>query len=124
MTNVRVTVLYVDDEPINIMLFETIFGKKYKVLSASSGEVGMQMLEVNSDIKVVVSDMNMPGMSGLEFASKAKEVYAQIHFFILTGYEVNPEITSAIEEGIILKNFRKPFNAKEIEHSISAQLSP
>lgn len=119
----KVKVLYVDDEPINIMLFENLFRKKYNVISASSGEEGMHILAENSDVRVVVSDMNMPGMTGLEFVYKAKKVYAKIHFFILTGYEVTSEITSAIEAGVILKYFKKPFNTKEIDESIVSELS-
>ncbi len=122
MTPEKVKVLYVDDEPINIMLFENLFRKKYKVISASSGEEGMQLLASHNDVRVVVSDMNMPGMTGLEFASGAKKVYSGIHFFILTGYEVTPEITNAIETGVILQYFRKPFNTKEIDQSITSWL--
>lgn len=122
MTAEKVKVLYVDDEPINIMLFENLLRKKYKVISASSGEEAMQALARHKDVRAVVSDMNMPGMTGLEFASEAKKVYSAIHFFILTGYEVTPEITSAIDAGVILKYFKKPFNTKEIDESIASWL--
>lgn len=123
MKDEKVKVLYVDDEPFNIMLFENLFRKKYKVISASSGEEGMHILAENSDVRVVVSDMNMPGMTGLEFVSKAKKVYDKIHFFILTGYEITPEITSALETGLIIKYFKKPFNTREIDDSITSKLS-
>ncbi len=117
-----VKVLYVDDEPINLMLFENLFRKKYPVLQASSGEKGLEVLAENTDVKVVISDMNMPGMTGVEFIRKAKALYPEICYFVLTGYEVSTEITRAIESGLISKYFRKPLNTREIHESIVAQL--
>jgi len=61
------TILYVDDEPINLELFEMNFQKRFNVLKALSGAEGLKILESKADISFVVSDMKMPGMSGLEF---------------------------------------------------------
>lgn len=113
-----IKVLYVDDEPINLLLFENLFRKKFVVKQAKSGFEGLEVLADNPDIKVVVSDMNMPGMSGLEFIQKAKTDYPCIRFFVLTGYEITNEITRAMDTGLISRYFRKPFNTKEIETSI------
>jgi len=113
-----ITLLYVDDEPLNLSLFEINFRKKFKVLTADSGFDGLQRLKANPEIGVVISDMKMPGMNGIEFIRAAKEVYAHIRFYILTGFDITDEIAQALDEQLILRYFRKPFNMREIEESI------
>jgi two-component system, response regulator, stage 0 sporulation protein F len=116
--NHRTKLLYVDDEPINLYLFEINFKKRYDVITCLSGYEGLDQLMANPDIKSVVSDMNMPGMNGLEFIRLAKNKYPEISFFILTGYNITDEIGNALNEKLINRYFRKPLNVKEIELSI------
>lgn len=122
MTEKDIKILYVDDEPNNLILLAKLFRKKYNVLQAISGEEGLEVLAGNPDVKIVISDMNMPGMNGIEFINKAKTRYPEIRYFVLTGYNITPEITLALESGIIAKYFSKPFNIKEIDESINAEL--
>lgn len=116
------TILYVDDEPTNLMLFNINFKKKYNVLTALSGEEGLQILANNPQTKVVVSDMKMPGMNGIEFISQAKKKYPNIVFYILTGYDITPEIAQAIKDKLINQYFSKPFNIALIDESICSSL--
>jgi response regulator RpfG family c-di-GMP phosphodiesterase len=114
----KIAVLYVDDEPINLKLFELNFKNTFSVTTALSGFEGLEILKSNPDISVVVSDMRMPKMDGLEFISKAKVDFPHIVFFILTGFEITDEISQALNSNLINKYFRKPFNFREIESSI------
>ena len=118
----KITILYVDDEPINIMLFKQMFEKKYTVHSAESGFDGLKMLEITSGIEVIISDMRMPGMNGLEFIKKAKAKYPEILFYILTGYSITPEIQESLEIGLISRYFQKPFNLLEIDSAIHLKI--
>jgi len=120
--NDRFKLLYVDDEPINLKLFTLNFKSKYDVITAESGFEALDILKKNSDTQIVISDMKMPGMSGIDFIRRAKEDYPSICFFILTGYDITPEITLALKECLIHKYFQKPFNMKEIECSINEAL--
>jgi two-component system response regulator (stage 0 sporulation protein F) len=113
-----ITILYVDDEQVNLRIFEINFRKRYNVITAVSGEQGLEKLEENGDIIVVVSDMKMPGMNGIEFIKKAREKYTHVVYFILTGFDITIEIADALNENIIQKYFRKPFNLKEISEAI------
>lgn len=119
MTNKITTVLYVDDEPINTKLFAINFKNLFNVLTADSGFNGLDRLKEHPEISVVISDMKMPGMNGIEFISQAKKEFPNIIFFILTGYEITEEIADAIKINLINKYFQKPFNLKEIESSIN-----
>ncbi len=116
--DVKPKILYVDDEEINTLLFEINFKKKYTVTTASNGMEGLMVLEKNPHIDIVISDMKMPGLNGIEFLTKAKERFPLKKYFMLTGYELTSEIQQYIDEGLILKCFRKPFNINEIESEI------
>ncbi len=114
----RRKLLYVDDEDINLELFKIVFKGKFNVLTAKSGSLGLKQLEKNKDVCIVISDMKMPGMNGIEFIKSAKKKYKNVIYFILTGYEISDEISKAIETKLVNKYFKKPLNAKEIETSI------
>ncbi len=113
------TILYVDDEEINLMLFEINFKEKFNVVIADSGSGGLRILEKLPDITIVISDMKMPGMNGIEFIKKAKKLFPNVVYFILTGFEITNEISSALKNKLINDYFKKPFNMREIETSIN-----
>jgi two-component system, response regulator, stage 0 sporulation protein F len=118
----KIAVLFVDDEPINLMIFNKIFGITYTVITAESGYDGLDKLSNNPAIRIVLSDMKMPGMNGVEFIRKAKNEYPMVKFFILTGFEITEEIADALNEKVINKYFRKPINLHEIDSSIKEAL--
>ncbi len=119
----KATILYIDDERINVTLFEINFKKKFNVLCAQSGIEGLEILKANPQIKIILTDMKMPGMNGIEFVTKAKNSYPDKIFFILTGYGLIPEIGEALKSQLIHNYFSKPFNIKEIEKSILSLLN-
>ena len=118
MTNI----LYVDDEELNLQLLKINLRKDYNVLTANSATDGLRILESNSEIVIVISDMRMPVMNGLEFIKLAKEKYPNIFYYILTGYDLTDEIQEAIESKLIKKYFRKPFNINDIKNTIEQAL--
>jgi len=117
------TLLYVDDEPINLRLFAINFKNQFNVITSESPYEGLAMLKSHPQIDVVISDMKMPGMNGIEFIRAAKNDFPDLAFFILTGFDITDEIAEAMKEDIIYKYFRKPFNIKEVESSIIEVLS-
>lgn len=119
----KITVLYIDDESINLMLFSEIFEEDYNILTGKSGNEGLQLLSENPDIKVVFSDMKMPYMNGVEFISKAKTMYPDIIYFIVTGFDITQEIAMAIENKLIENYFSKPFKVEEIKEAIELAIS-
>ena len=79
-------ILYVDDEPTNLLLFKIHFQKKYTVLTGNSGSDGLALLHSNPEVVVVVSDMKMPGMNGIEIIKAAK--YA-VSFYAAVNVSTN-----------------------------------
>jgi len=116
--NLDTKILYVDDEEINIFLFKINFSKKYQVYTALNGFEGLDILNKTPDIKIVISDMKMPKMDGLTFIKKARTLFSDVSYFILTGFEITDEIQNALDEKIILQYFSKPFDLKEVTAAI------
>ena len=114
--------MYVDDEIINLQLFKINFSEEFEVLTAENGMEGIEVLNSNHDTAVVVSDMKMPGMNGIEFIKKSKVIFPEISYFILTGYEITNEIQEALNCGLIIKYFRKPINVFEFKSEIKLAL--
>ncbi len=120
--NEKSKILYVDDEPMNLMLFEVNFRKRYQVITAEDALHGLEVLDKHKDLKVVISDMKMPHMTGMEFIRKAKSIYPEISYYILTGYEITDDIQEAINNRLIIKCFQKPFDINEINNSIEKSI--
>ncbi|PJZ45604.1 response regulator [Leptospira brenneri] len=118
--SIKRKLLYVDDEILNLYLFRDYFKNDFDVIVAQSGEEAIEELQENEDIQFVISDMRMPEMTGLEFITKAKAIRPNIVYCILTGYDLTPEIQTAIIEKRVARYFSKPFDPTEIGSFLSA----
>lgn len=114
----KLKVLYIDDEDLNLTLFNLMFKEHFIVIVAKSGQEGLDILIQNGDIQAVVTDMNMPSMNGLEFIEKAKQIIPNIPYIILTGYSRNEELQHAAESGTITCLMEKPFNESLIVNTL------
>ena len=77
-------ILYVDDEIIYLKTFNSIFRRSYNVFTAQSGLEGLEIL-AREKIELVISDQQMPGMSGVEFLQNVLSKYPNTIRLILTG---------------------------------------
>ena len=114
----KIKILCVDDEEINLQVFQITFSKNYDVLTAFSGTEGLEIILKIPDIRFVVSDMKMPTMDGLEFIRAVKKINETLPCMILSGYQQNQEIRDAIDEGILVDYMMKPYNRAGIEKLI------
>ncbi|MFC1884105.1 response regulator [Thermodesulfobacteriota bacterium] len=88
-------VLLVDDELSFLDIVTKRLSKKnIQVRTASSGEEALQYLENDSSIEIVILDVKMPGMDGLETLSEIKRKHNYVEVIILTGHA---SVESAIE---------------------------
>lgn len=124
MYSEKPTILYVDDEKINLFIFERLFEKKFKIITVLSANEALSILEKSeTPIDILISDMRMPVMNGIELINKAKQQHPDIMYYILTGFEFNTDIEEAFESKLIKNYFKKPINVQEIETSIFGELS-
>lgn len=120
----KTKILYVDDEPINLMLFKLSLSKNHAVITAENGEKGLEILSTTPDVDVVFSDMRMPIMDGLEFITEAKKLLPAIPYYILSGFDLNAEIQNALDNKLIKKYFQKPFDLNAISSEIEQSMKP
>ncbi|HEX8909309.1 MAG TPA: response regulator [Anaeromyxobacteraceae bacterium] len=88
-------VLLVEDDDDNRELMgEVLQDAGYQVMLAASGAEGLRMLAEHS-IDVVVTDVGMPGMGGLEVARAAKEIAPRVPVVVVTGFADREDIARA-----------------------------
>ena len=106
-------VLYVDDEPENLRIFELTFKREFRVLTATSGERGLELL-ASEPIALVLSDHKMPGMLGTEFLARAAEFDPNTVRILVTAYGDAKTLGDAINSGSIYKFVPKPWRPDEM----------
>lgn len=106
---VRTLLLVDDDEDVGAALRRLLRQDGYKILCARSGQEGLELL-AQHEVNVIVSDQRMPGMTGVEFLSRAKELYPKTVRIILSGYADLSSVTDAINRGAIYKFITKPWD--------------
>jgi len=115
-------VLYVEDSKATRIQFSTILNKLFnKVVIAKDGQEGIEKFiqnqEENFDINVVVSDINMPNMSGMDLLIKIREISDDTPFIITTAHSETNLLLQAIKykatDYVI-----KPINTKNLIHTV------
>jgi two-component system, OmpR family, response regulator len=90
-----VRVLLVEDDDDNRELMtEVLQGAGHEVLAAASGAAGLKTLAERS-VDLVVTDLGMPGMGGLEVARAAKEIAPTVPVIVVTGYTGREDVARA-----------------------------
>ncbi len=109
----KINILVVDDEDVmRSLLFDALTDVGYNVEVASSAEEALEKFR-HIPFEIVITDLKMPGMSGIEVMSKLKETNSNICIIVITGY---PSIERAIE---VMRQgaydyITKPFNLEEL----------
>lgn len=101
-------VLYVDDEPINLELFKLNFENIFEVELADSGTLGIS-LAIDKNIPVVVSDLKMPGMNGIEMIDKIKLNSPETVCILLSAYFESEAKKMGLNKEQIFKYITKPW---------------
>ena len=83
-----------DDDDNRELMAEVLSASGYEVLPAASGPDGLKALSERS-VDVVVTDVGMPGMGGLEMARAAKAIAPSVPVLIVTGWAEREDIASA-----------------------------
>lgn len=96
--------------------------EEYHILTAESGPAGLESLEQNQDIQVVISDYRMPGMTGVDFLHEVSKQWPNTVRIILSGYADTAAIVSAINEGQVYRFVAKPWNDDDLKHTIRLAL--
>ncbi|MDP7014486.1 MAG: response regulator [Pirellulaceae bacterium] len=103
-----VRVLLVDDDRLILLGLERQLRRKFVIVTASNGDEGLEQLERN-EIDAVVSDHNMPEMSGVEFLTRVREQFPHTGRVLLTGsVEVCNRADDLTDAGLVSDVLAKP----------------
>ncbi|MBY0560579.1 response regulator [Hyphomicrobium sp.] len=109
------TILFVDDEPLSLKYFKSSVGKYANVVTASSPEAALHILEsAGDDISVVVSDERMPRESGVSFLSEVRKSWPSTVRVLTSAYANIDNLQHAINDAAIYRFVPKPWNIDEL----------
>jgi CheY-like chemotaxis protein len=126
---VKLLVLVVDDEPDVEMLFRQQFRRdlrsgRFTMEFAQSGDSALQRINDAADVSIILilSDINMPGMTGLELLPKAKAVRPDVPVIMITAYGDAETKRKALEGGAEAL-FTKPIDFAMLRSEIDTRVS-
>lgn len=109
------TVLLVDDDnDVRETSADMLEELGYQVMQAASGAEALHKLQENPDLEVMVTDIRMPGMSGLELSDVAGELHRDLKIILISGY--------FLPQPIQRRFLQKPFRTHDLDAAIRAEL--
>jgi DNA-binding NarL/FixJ family response regulator len=117
----KINIMAVDDHQMFIDGIKSLLRKNQKfniVLEANSGQQALDFLQNGAEIDIVMTDISMPEMNGVELVKAIKKGYPDIKVLVLSMYnekEMVDDIVMAEAEGYILKNTGKEELTKALE---------
>jgi two-component system, response regulator PhcR len=106
-------VLYVDDERPNRIVFEASLKTDFRIKSVPDAKAALQILE-GEDVALLVTDIRMPDMDGLELLRQVKDKYPRTLRMVITAFSDIDPILTAINEGLVVRYIIKPFDRDEV----------
>ncbi|MFH1386753.1 MAG: sigma-54 dependent transcriptional regulator [bacterium] len=112
MPSQKPLILAIDDEADVLETYRSILTKKYEVLTATSGQKGLELLKDNP-VALILLDMKMPKMDGLETLKAIKAADPNLEVIMITATK---DVVSAVEAMKLgaLDYLTKPFDVKEL----------
>ena len=111
-------VLLVDDEPRVLAALRRSLDKRFSIVCANSGAEALALLDSHGPFAAVVSDMQMPGMTGLEFLREMRRRSPSVVRLILTGHADLDTAMAALNDGAVFRFHTKPVTADVLGDSI------
>lgn len=110
-------VLYLDDDDGNLVTFRANFREQFAVFTTDNPVEAYDMIGEHK-IQIVITDHNMPRMSGVEFLESIARDYPDVQRILLTGYTELVPVMEAVNKGKVFRILTKPFNMKEISRMV------
>jgi CheY-like chemotaxis protein len=113
------TILVVEDEEINWLYLHEILKSKVKTLHAVNGKEAIDMVNSNPDIDLILMDVKLPDINGLELTKIIKSINSKIRIIAQTAYALTGDREKVIEAGCSAY-ISKPVHRDELLNLISA----
>jgi response regulator RpfG family c-di-GMP phosphodiesterase len=115
-------VLCVDDDPNILAGFQRNLRKQFSLEVASGGEQALALLESKGPFAVIMADMQMPGMNGVELLQQAENKYPNTVRIMLTGNADQQTAVQAVNEGHVFRFLTKPCTPEVLAWALEAGL--
>ncbi len=113
------TLLRVDDEDNILSSLRRLLRREgYRILLAHSAAEGLKLL-AETHVDVILSDQRMPGMTGVEFLRRAKELVPDTVRMVLSGFTDLQSVIDAVNEGAIYQFLTKPWDDEKLRNRIA-----
>lgn len=112
------TILVVEDEPsVRNLVLLALSNRGYRVLSAASGPEALTLMESqSSEIDLLLTDANMPGMSGIELVRQLLVRRPSLAVIVMSGYTEDLPRLGELEDRVAL--LPKPFTPNEVREQV------
>ena len=101
-------ILAIDDDPDALkILSEYLILEGYEVLTASDGDMGVELLG-REEVQLVITDLNMPGLTGMDVIDIVRKNHPLVQVIVVTGYGTMETVLEALHKGAI-DYLEKPF---------------
>lgn len=112
-------VVYVDDEPINLTVFEAAMPEEWEIQVFDSPLKALDALTKLNPC-IVVSDQKMPGMVGVNFLEIVKRTHPVTKRIIVTGYSEEDLVVDSIRKAGVHDYIRKPWDVEDLIHRLKS----
>jgi len=113
-------VMCVDDDQNILSAYKRHLRKYFQIETALGGEEGIEMMTQKGPFAVIVSDMRMPGMDGIEFLARVRASNPNTVRIMLTGNADMQTAIDAVNEGNIFRFLTKPCSPESLAKSLNA----
>jgi response regulator RpfG family c-di-GMP phosphodiesterase len=115
-------ILFVDDDTNLLAAMERNLRLKFNLVTAASGEAGLAKMAAEGPFAVIVADMQMPGMNGVQLLTEAQKQYPDTVRLMLTGNADQRTAAEAVNIGQVFKFLTKPCPVETVGLALQAGL--
>lgn len=113
INTIEKNILIVDDEAQILSSLRRAFLGEYNILLAGNAEEALSILK-GTEIHLILSDVRMPGMDGINLLKLVRSLYPNIHRVLMTGYTDQKDLVNAMRESLAITCVFKPWNNNEL----------
>jgi response regulator RpfG family c-di-GMP phosphodiesterase len=114
-------ILAVDDETFVLNAYQRNLGDQFEIVTAESPELALEQMR-SKQFAVILSDLKMPGMDGIEFLAKAKELQPDAVRIMISGHADMTDAINSVREAEIFRLLIKPCPTEELAQNLESAI--
>jgi DNA-binding NtrC family response regulator len=115
-------ILFVDDEPNNLQAYQRTLRRRFQIETALGPREALEAVRQRGPYAVVVADVRMPQMSGIELFSEIRKAAPETVRIILTGNADQQTAADAFSRGQVFRYLHKPCSPRVLAEALEAGL--